>query len=92
VDTVKVVLPFAVLEIVTDAGLKLHDAFVGRPVQEKFTVPLNPAVPATLTGVVTDWPEVTVNAVEPPPLPTVTGASTAWFTVPLEAASLASPL
>jgi hypothetical protein len=64
--------------MVIDAGLKLHAAFAGKPVQEKFTVPLNPAVPATLTFAVTDWPDVTVSAVDPPlPAPIVTGASTA---------------
>jgi hypothetical protein len=91
VETVSVVLA-AVPETAIDAGLKLHAAFAGKPVQEKLTVPVNPPAPATLTFVVTDWPEVTVSAVEPPlPPPKVTGASTALFTVPLEAASLASP-
>jgi hypothetical protein len=64
-------------ETVTDAGLKLHEAFIGKPVHEKLTVPLNPAAPFALTFVVAVSPEVTVSEVEPPlPGPTVTAAST----------------
>src|ERR1700759_5268311 len=77
VDNVSVVVAAAVPETVTDAGAKLHVAYWGKPVQEKFTVPPNPAAPVTLTCVVTDWPDATVSVVEPPlPGPTATGAST----------------
>ena len=61
--------------------------------QEKFTIPPNPAAPVTLTCAVTDWPDATVSDVEPPlPGPTATGASTVCVTVPLAAALFASPL
>jgi hypothetical protein len=39
VDRVSVVVAAVVPETGTDAGLKLHEAFIGKPVQEKFTVP-----------------------------------------------------
>jgi hypothetical protein len=62
-------------------------------VQEKFTIPLNPAVPATLTCVETGWPEIAVSDVEPPlPLPRVSGAFTVCVSVPLAATLFASPL
>jgi hypothetical protein len=93
VETVNVVVAAVVPETVTDAGLKLHEAFIGRPVQEKLTVPPNPAAPATLTCVVVVSPEVTVSEVEAPlPGPTVTGASTVCVNDPLAAELFASPL
>jgi len=54
-DVEIVIVALAALpETVTDSGLKLQDACTGRPVQERFTVPLNPALPLTATCVVTD--------------------------------------
>jgi hypothetical protein len=92
VETVREVLAAVVPETVTDAGLKLQEAFIGKPVHENFTDPLNPAAPARLTCVVTDCPEFTVSDVESPvPGPIVTGATTFCATDPLEAPSLASP-
>ncbi len=64
VETVSVVVAAAAPDTVTDAGAKLHAAFIGNPVQEKFTVPPKPATPFTLTCVVTDWPAATVSEVE----------------------------
>jgi hypothetical protein len=93
VETVSVVVVAAVPETVTDAGAKLHAAYMGNPLQEKFTDPLNPAAPLTFTCVVTDCPAVTVSVVEAPlPPPIAIGASTVCVRVPLAARLLASPL
>jgi hypothetical protein len=93
VETVSVVVAAAVPETVTAAGAKLHAAYIGIPVQEKFTAPPNPAAPVTLTFVVTVCPAVTVSVVEPPlPSPIAIGASTVCVRVPLAVRLLVSRL
>jgi hypothetical protein len=77
VETVSIEEPAAVADTATDAGLKEHEASVGRPVQESATCPLNPVTAFTLSVVETDCPEATVRAAGPDPLPTVISASTA---------------